>query len=103
MPVDYSKYHPKWTLIRRLVLKRAGHRCETKDCGAENAAPHPLTGSNVVLTIGHLDHDVTNNRFSNLRAMCQRCHLNYDRADNEYRKKIGKEYAGNHQLKIEID
>lgn len=38
----------------------------------------------IVLTIAHLDHDVTNNNFSNLKALCQRCHLAYDK---EYHKK----------------
>ena len=33
----------------------------------------------VVLTIAHLDHDVTNNDFSNLKAFCQRCHLAHDK------------------------
>lgn len=31
-----------------------------------------------VLTIAHLDHDVTNNDPSNLQALCQRCHLRHD-------------------------
>ena len=33
----------------------------------------------VVLTISHRDHDPTNNDPANLRALCQRCHLRYDR------------------------
>lgn len=32
----------------------------------------------IVLTIAHLDHDITNNDYSNLKALCQKCHLNYD-------------------------
>lgn len=36
----------------------------------------PLVG--VVLTVAHLDHDTTNNVRSNLRALCQRCHLSWD-------------------------
>ena len=38
----------------------------------------PVTGSSVVLTTAHLDHDPANVDRSNLRAMCQRCHLTYD-------------------------
>lgn len=35
MPVDYSKYHPKWSLISRLIrLRRAGNCCEW--CGLKN-------------------------------------------------------------------
>jgi hypothetical protein len=37
---------------------------------------HPIR---IVLTVAHLDHDITNNVQSNLAALCQRCHLRYDR------------------------
>lgn len=33
----------------------------------------------IVLTVAHLDHTPENCDPSNLRAMCQRCHLNYDK------------------------
>lgn len=39
----------------------------------------------VVLTTAHLNHDTTDNREENLRALCQRCHLKHD----------GKLHAGN--------
>lgn len=32
----------------------------------------------VVLTIAHLDHDITNNDYNNLKALCNRCHLRHD-------------------------
>lgn len=32
----------------------------------------------VVLTVAHLDHDTTNNDESNLKALCQKCHLRHD-------------------------
>lgn len=32
----------------------------------------------IILTIAHLDHDISNNDYSNLKAMCQRCHNRYD-------------------------
>jgi 5-methylcytosine-specific restriction endonuclease McrA len=43
-----------------------------------NYEPHPITGSKVILTIAHLDHDATHNNPENLRSLCQRCHLTYD-------------------------
>ncbi|MDJ1500487.1 hypothetical protein [Xanthocytophaga agilis] len=114
MPIDYKDYHPKWTLIRRLILKRASNKCES--CGADNHELHPksietittpdiftgeelttVTGTKVILTIAHLDHDVKNNRFNNLKALCQACHLNYDREDNIQRKKYGKKLSENQQ------
>lgn len=37
------------------------------------------TGSLVVITVAHLDHVPEHNDPSNLKAMCQGCHLHYDR------------------------
>lgn len=90
MPIkpEYKHLYPTdWMEIRDEVLQRAGHRCEGSPgfypaCRVANGDRHPKTGSKVVLTIAHLDHDPTNNgtqgRRPNLRAMCQRCHLTYD-------------------------
>ena len=129
MPIDYSHYHPKWSLIRRLILKRAGHRCE--ECGVENyemgfrirgrfyseitiveilektgfdltdelSAKQQERPLKIILTVAHVDHDVGNNRFSNLRAWCQRCHLNHDRVDNAHRRRYGKH---NHRIQMTL-
>lgn len=48
-------------------------------CAAVNGEAHPTTGSTVVLTVAHLDHTPENCHPANLRAMCQGCHLRYDR------------------------
>lgn len=83
MPIDYKKYPANWAEIREAVRARSGNRCEGSpfypECRAENGKPHPVTGSKVVLTVAHLDHDTTNNAMENLRHWCQRCHLRYDR------------------------
>lgn len=102
MPVDYSKYPPNWkTEIRPRILERANNCCE--ECEAENYKEHPETGARVILTIAHLDHDPENWDVADdrLKALCQRCHLNYDRSDNNYRRKYGKN-AGEIQFKIKL-
>lgn len=76
MPIDYSNYPANWNEISLAVRRDAGWRCEF--CGAEADKPHPITGSTVILTVAHLDHDTTNNTRANLRALCQRCHLRHD-------------------------
>ena len=38
------------------------------------------TSVKIVLTVAHLDHDINNNSYDNLKALCQKCHLNYDKA-----------------------
>lgn len=107
MPIDYKKYPANWkTEIRPAILERAKHCCER--CGVANYATgaRDVDGNwhnskqicnmnsdvgygyfgtfgvkeiKIVLTIAHLDHDITNNDPSNLKALCQKCHLNYDK------------------------
>lgn len=85
MPIRPERKHlyPKnWKEIVKMINKRAGNRCEGSpaypDCRAENGKPHPVTGSKVVLTTAHLNHDKTDCRPENLKCWCQRCHLTYD-------------------------
>ena len=86
MPCNYKKYPSNWNEIRDRILRRAKNKCEF--CRAENKKPHPVTGSKVVLTIMHLDHDPYNENITDdrLRAACQRCHLNFDRIERDERK-----------------
>ena len=97
MPIDYKKYHPDWKNISlKIRFERAQSRCEF--CGAENYKPHPDTGKKVILTVAHLNHIISDNRPENLKALCQRCHLNHDRRHNNYLRKYGKNF--DNQLKI---
>ncbi len=86
MPIDYKKYPSNWmSEIRPRILERAKGNCEF--CGAKNYHSHPITGSKVVLTIMHLDHDSWNPNIQDkrLRAACQKCHLSYDRIERIYK------------------
>lgn len=88
-PENRDRYPADWPVISlRIRTDRAAGRCECAgECGtghpdrcpAVNAQPHPNTGSRVVLTVAHLDHIPEHCDPANLRAMCQRCHLAYDR------------------------
>ena len=42
----------------------------------------------VILAAAHLDHDPTNNRLRNLKALCQRCHMIHDREEHRRRRWI---------------
>lgn len=46
----------------------------------------------VVLTVAHLDHDVPNQNIKDdrLKAMCQKCHLEYD-AKVKYQRSLNKQ------------
>lgn len=82
-PENRGRYPPNWREIVELVRHRSGDRCEGSpgfypDCRAANRAPHPVTGSIVVLTVAHLDHVPEHCELENLLHLCQRCHLAYD-------------------------
>lgn len=81
MPIDHKKYPANWKDIsERIRFVRAQNRCE--GCGAPNYDPHPETGSKVVLTVAHLNHNPMDSREENLKALCQRCHFRHDRQRN---------------------
>jgi len=141
MPIDYSQYHPKWTLISKLIrVNRAQNHCEW--CGVKNHADghrekgkfihtcgnatHDAAGAGllsykkakelvnhcntfcddnlviIVLTVAHIDHDKENNRFYNLAALCQRCHLKHDIKQHVANRKYGRNWKGKHQLKMDL-
>lgn len=53
-----------------------------------------------ILTISHQDHDPTNNDPSNLRALCQRCHLTHDAKEHAHNaRKTRARKAGQCELK----
>jgi hypothetical protein len=82
-PENRALYPSDWrTRIVPDIKNRASNCCEGSprypECRAANHEPHPVTGSKVVLTVAHLDHDPENCDPDNLRAWCQRCHNTYD-------------------------
>lgn len=95
-PENRRRYPADWPAISRRIRSRASWRCECRGecgwtgcgtnagphrtvCNAHDRHPHPATGSTVILTVAHLDHTPENCHPANLRAMCQGCHLAYDR------------------------
>ena len=103
MPFKRELYPKNWKEISLKIRNRANWACECKGecgshdgiCSALGGVAHPITGSKVILTVAHLDHNPSNCDEGNLRAYCQRCHLNYDKhhhaknaAETRRRKKI---------------
>ena len=84
LPENRGRYPAHWSEIRKRILARARNCCEGSprypECRAANYHLHPVTGSRVVLTIGHLNHIPEDFDDANLRAWCQRCHNTYDAA-----------------------
>lgn len=89
-PENRNRYPSDWPEIsHRIRFERAGGRCECQgECGRRTDSgrcPNTHTGiaydtgSRVLLTTAHLDYTPENCDPDNLRAMCQGCHLHYDR------------------------
>lgn len=83
-PENRARYPADWSsAIVPAVRARSGNACEGSprypDCRVANGEPHPVTGSRVVLTVAHLDHDDLETRdLARLRHWCQRCHNTHD-------------------------
>jgi 5-methylcytosine-specific restriction endonuclease McrA len=90
LPENKARYPKEWPLISLTVRELAGWRCEW--CAAEQGKPHPISGSKVVLTVAHLDHTPENCADpDNLKALCQRCHLRYDREHHAKTRRARRE------------
>jgi hypothetical protein len=76
----------------------AGGSTKKTICGAMamvDSAPPPygaeldrLHGTRVILAAAHLDHDPANCVPSNLRSLCQRCHMLYDKPYHLAQRKV---------------
>lgn len=89
-PENRRRYPPQWSQISaRIKFERAQGRCECAgECGrgthtgrCPNRHGHPAynSGATTVLTTAHLNHQPEDCDDANLKAMCQGCHLHYDR------------------------
>lgn len=88
-PENRDRYPDNWDEISRFIrFDRAGGRCECEgECGTDHGGrckavhgkPNPITYSIVVLTTAHLEHEPECDDPERLKAMCQYCHLNYDK------------------------
>lgn len=105
-PENRALYPADWQAIsKRIRFGRGAGQCECdgrcgavphddERCTAVHGQPHPHTGSKVVLTTAHLDHDPGNCDEANLMGACQRCHLNYDKEHHADSRRASKAAAG---------
>lgn len=87
-PENKDRYPPNWKQISEYIrFERADNKCEV--CGLPNYSyvnsktrelclRDEENAIKIVLTVAHLDHTPENCDYDNLKAMCQKCHLNYD-------------------------
>lgn len=99
---EYCKVPDGSVIIRasyrglRLYIDHTGKIYQESD-GSEYVAHSDLLDYSdktlkIVLTIAHLDQNVENNEEENLKALCQKCHLNHDRYYNrlKFRETINR-------------
>lgn len=92
MPIKHenkNRYPKNWKQISEDIrFNRADNKCEV--CGLPNytwvdkntreiCLQYEDNAIRIVLTVAHLDHIPENCDYSNLKAMCQKCHNNYDK------------------------
>ena len=93
---EREKYPKDWRTISARIKVRSGGQCECAgECGLHRTTPGPRrclerqgeaarwARGRVVLTVAHLNHQPEACRDENLKAMCQRCHLRYDREHHQ--------------------
>jgi len=109
-PDNRGRYPVNWKAISiHIRFERAGGRCECEgECGHDHGGrcealhgePHPITGSKVILTTAHLNHTPEDCRDEVLRAMCNRCHLAYDRDHHRQSREARKRKARDRVLMV---
>jgi 5-methylcytosine-specific restriction endonuclease McrA len=86
MPIDKqwaTLYPSDWNAISAEVREDAGQCCEW--CGVRNRSMRGTT--KIILTVAHLDHDPRNSNRENLVALCQACHIGYDKHPDQRRRR----------------
>ena len=87
-PSEKARYPADWKQISLRIRARAEGQCECvgecglhagRRCEERNGEVAKFARGKVVLTTAHLDHAPERCDDENLRAMCQKCHLRYDR------------------------
>lgn len=99
MAHDPKKYHPDFARVSwELKTKRAGEQCEYiypatgNRCEARDWELHPVTGSRVVLSCCHLDHDPSHVDPERLAIYCQLHHNQHD-AEERTRQRLAAQRA----------
>lgn len=87
-----ARYPKDWKEITARIRERADNQCECvgecglhpgQRCEERNGTPAKWAKGWIVLTVAHLDHTPETREETQLKAMCQRCHLRFDQAEHQ--------------------
>lgn len=114
-PSERARYPKDWKAISARIRERSGGQCECwGECGLHHTNPGPRrcaeqngtkakwANGKVVLTVAHMDHQPERCEDSNLRAMCQRCHLRYDSKHHQKNARATREAKKGPMLPMEV-
>lgn len=77
MPMKRELYPDNWEEIAFSVKTELDWKCE--ECGMQCRRPgEPFDTHRRTLTVAHLNHDPSDCRRENLKALCSGCHNRYD-------------------------
>ena len=97
-----SNYPANWPAISRAIRDRSGGQCEcTGECGLHRGnrceerdrTKAVWAAGQVVLTVAHRNHSPADCRPENLMALCNTCHLRYDRVMHLSRQQASRRAA----------
>lgn len=94
---DCAGHGLQYPSLTPLTYKEARHFADELNEVWSIDQDDPMKQIVIVLTVAHLDHNPENCADDNLKAMCQRCHNNYDKG---HRKETRTKQKG--QLIIEL-
>lgn len=77
MPMQIELYPSDWKRIAFEKKESVGWKCEF--CGKQCRKPNePFDTHKRTLTVAHMNHEPSDCRAENLKALCAPCHLRYD-------------------------
>lgn len=91
----------EWVLTEDLLARVEDGHAVPAQGSLFGASVQPNFGKEkkCVLTVAHLDRNPRNNSFFNLAALCNYCHLNYDRSQHIRNRRYGR-YHKRRQLNV---
>lgn len=94
-----NTYH---TIDERIFCAKTGQEL-TGICLSAADYENTNKGVTIVLTVAHLDHTPENNDPKNLRALCQKCHNDYDRPHRQRNAAITRQKRRNGGACLELE
>lgn len=110
MPMQRKLYPDDWEEIAHQIKTAANYHCT--ECGrtcrlpgeskdeffARARLPPDVAIGKYTLTVAHLNHQPSDNRPDNLRALCAVCHLRYDSKQMSRKRYLKRERLGQQTL-----